>query len=349
MKLHYLLDTHGGPYDRPYPSSKEVADFSDQLFREAELAEAAGFDSLQVPERHMRSECLFPGSVVLLSALAARTTKIRLGTYILILPLYNPMHIAEQFAMIDNLSRGRVILGVASGYHTGYNQMFNVPFNERGARFEEGFDVLMKAWEGKKFSYNGKYYQYTDVQLVPGLYQKPRPEIWVGGMFPKTIARAGRLGDAWCSDPFPLDPKVWHGQVKLYRDSAREHGNKSKVVLMRDAWVAPTRKQAEETFLKLAVEEWLFYYRWGILTHHPEFQKESDFTTARAAKHFVCGTPEDCIRQVEMYGKEYDADEIVLRFRLPGGPSNAKVLQSLKMFGKEVMPEFTKKTKKKKK
>jgi alkanesulfonate monooxygenase SsuD/methylene tetrahydromethanopterin reductase-like flavin-dependent oxidoreductase (luciferase family) len=349
MKLHYMPDTHGGPYDRPYPTPKEVAEFTDQLFRESEMAEEAGFDSLQIPERHMRTECMFPSPLILMSALAARTSRIRLGTYILILPLYNPMHIAEQFAMIDNLSRGRVIMGVASGYHTGYNQMFNVPFHERGARFEEGFDVVTKAWTGEKFSFDGKYYQYKDVQLIPGVYQKPRPEIWIGGMFPKTIARAGRLGDAWCSDPFPLDPKVWNEQVKLYRDSAKQHGHKSKVVLMREAWCAPTREQAEETFLKIAVEEWLFYYRWGILTHHPEFQKESDFTVERALKHFVCGTPEDCISQIKMYEREYDVDEIVLRFRLPGGPPRPKVLESLKMFGKEVMPEFTRKSRKKKK
>ncbi len=335
-----MPETHGGPYDRPYPTPTEVAEFVDQLYRESAMAEEAGFDSLQIPERHMRTECLFPSPLILISALAARTSRIRLGTYILILPLYNPMHVAEQFAMIDNLSRGRVILGVASGYHTAYNQMFNVPFRERGARFEEGFDALMRAWTGEKFSFEGKYYQYKDVQLIPGVYQKPRPEVWVGGMFPKTIARAGRLGDAWCSDPFPLDQKVWHEQVKLYRDSAKQHGRKSKVVLMRDAWCAPTRQEAEETFVRIAVEEWLFYYRWGILTHHPEFQKESDFTIEKGRKHFVCGTPEDCIKQVEMYGRDYDVDEIVLRFRLPNGPARPKVLESLKLFGKEVMPQY---------
>ena len=340
MKLHYMPDTHGGPYDRPYPKPAEVADFVDQLYRESAMAEEAGFDSLMIPERHMRTECLFPSPLILMSALAARTSRIRLGTYILILPLYNPMHVAEQFAMIDNLSRGRVILGVASGYHPGYNQMLNVPFHERGARFEEGFEVVMRAWTGEKFSFEGKYYQYRDVQLIPGVYQKPRPEVWVGGMFTKTIARAGRLGDAWCSDPFPLDPKVWHEQVKLYRDSAKQNGRKSKIVLMRDAWCAPTREEAEETFVRIALEEWLFYYRWGILTHHPEFQKESDFTIEKGRKHFVCGTPEDCIKQVEMYGHEYDVDEIVLRFRLPNGPARPKVLESLKLFGKEVMPQY---------
>ncbi len=340
MKIGYLLDTHAGPYNMPAPTREQVSEFIDQLFREAELAEEAGFDSLVVPERHGRTETLFPPPLLLLSALAVRTQRIRLGTYILVLPLHDPMHIAEQFAMLDQLSRGRTIFGVASGYHTGYSQMFNIPHNQRGARFEEGFEVVMRAWRGEKFTFEGKHYQYRDVMLTPKPYQQPRPEIWVGGMFPKTIARAGRLGDAWCSDPFPLDPKIWHQQVQLYRKSAKEHGHSSKVVLMRDAWVAPTRKQADETFVSVAIQEWLFYFRWGILTHHPEFQTESDFTIDRARKHFVCGTPKDCIRQLKMYEHDYDVDYMILRFRLPLGPPRPQVIESLKLFGKEVLPHF---------
>lgn len=340
MKLGYMPDTHNGPYNQPRPSRETVSEFIDQLLRESELAEKYGFDSLQVPERHMRTECQFPASTLLLAALAARTSRIRLGTYILVLPLHDPMHVAEDFAMLDNLSKGRVIFGVASGYHPDYNRMFNVPMKERGSRFEEGFEVVMKAWSGERFTHHGKHFHYEDVQLTPLPYQKPHPEIWVGGMFPKTIARAGRLGDAWCSDPFPLDPEVWHAQVKLYRDSARQHGRSSKVVLMREAWCAPTKKEADETFVPIALQEWLFYFRHGILTHHPDFKTEADFTVERAREHFVCGTPEDCVRQIEKYQKQYDVDYIVLRFRLPFGPPKDKVLQSLEFFGKEVMSHF---------
>lgn len=340
MKFGYMPDTHGGPYNRPRPTREEVSEFLDQLYRESELAEELGFDSLQVPERHGRTETLLPSPLLLLSALAARTSRIRLGTYILLLPLYDPMHIAEQFAVLDQLSRGRTIFGVASGYHSGYMQMFNVPYKERGARFEESFEVITRAWTGEKFTHRGRFYQYQDVQLTPLPYQQPYPEIWVGGMFPRTIARAGRLGDAWCSDPFPLDPKVWHEQVQLYRQSAAENDRSSKVVLMRDAWVAPSRQQADETFLAVAVQEWLFYFRWGILTHHPEFQSESDFTLDRARKHFVCGTQQDCIRQLEMYKQDFDVDYMVLRFRLPLGPPRPKVLEALELFGKEVLPHF---------
>ena len=249
------------------------------------------------------------------------------------------MELAEQFALIDQLSRGRLIMGVASGYHPGYSQFFGVPHEKRGAMFEEGFEVILQAWKGETFTHEGQYYQFRDAMLSPTPYQVPRPEIWVGGMFPKTIARAGKLGDAWCSDPFPLDKKRWFEQVKLYRDSAREHGNRSQVVLMRDAWCAPTREE-EDLFLRVTIEEWLFYFRYGILTHHPDFKKESDFTPERVRKHFIIGKPEECIQQIEMYGREFDVDYLVLRFRLPKGPDRQSVLKSLELFGKEVVPKY---------
>ena len=339
MKIGYLLDTHAGDYDRPRPNREEVGAFIDQMHAETDLVEQYGFDSIQVPERHGRSECFFPSPLTLLAALAERTTRTRLGTYICITPLHNPMELAEQFALIDQLSRGRLIMGVASGYHPGYSQFFGVPHEKRGAMFEEGFDVILQAWKGETFTHEGKYYQFRDAMLSPTPYQVPRPEIWVGGMFPKTIARAGKLGDAWCSDPFPLDKERWSEQVKLYRDSAVRHGNRSQVVLMRDAWCAPNREE-EELFLRVTIEEWLFYFRYGILTHHPDFKKESDFTPERVRKHFIIGKPEECIQQIERYGSEFDVDYLVLRFRLPKGPDRQSVLKSLELFGKEVMPQY---------
>lgn len=340
MKIGYLLDTHGGPYDQPPPTREQVSAFSDHLLREADLAEAGGFHSIVVPERHGRTECMFPPPLILLAAIAPRTQYARLGTYICLPPLYNPMHLAEQFAMLDHLSHGRVIFGAASGYHSGYHEFAGVPFSERGARFEEAYEIILKAWTQDKFSHQGKFWQLHDVRLTPKPFQQPRPEIWIGGMFPKTIARAGRMGDAWCSDPFPLDPKLWSEQVRIYRDEAKKNDKKSTVVLMRDGWVSPRREESDEIFLDLAIQEWLFYFRWGILTHHPDFQKESDFTRDRARKHFITGTPEDCIRQAQMFGREFDTDYLIMRFRLPGGPDRSKVLQCLQMWGREVMPAF---------
>jgi alkanesulfonate monooxygenase SsuD/methylene tetrahydromethanopterin reductase-like flavin-dependent oxidoreductase (luciferase family) len=340
MKIGYLLDTHGGPYNMPMPDSGQVTAFIDHLWREAEVAEQSGFDALLIPERHTRTECMFPSPLLLMAGVAARTTRIRLGTYILILPLYDPVHIAEQMAMLDLMSKGRLICGLASGYHPDYHNAFAIPMKGGRQRFEEGLEVLMRAWTQESFSFHGQVFNYDNVRLTPKPLQQPHPELWLGGMFPYTIQRAGRNGDAWCSDPFPLQKETWKAQVAMYREAAAKEGRKSRVVLMRDGWVAPTRAEAERTFGDIYVQENLFYFRYGILTHHPDFRSEADFTIQNSFRHAVAGTPQECIEQLAMYECDYDVDYVVMRFRLPGGPERERVLNCIRLFGEEVLPEF---------
>ena len=340
MKIGYLLDTHGGPYNMPAPNSAQVTAFIDHLWREAEAAEQAGFDSLLVPERHTRTECLFPSPLVLLGGLAARTTRIRLGTYILILPLYDPVHIAEQMAMIDLMSKGRLICGLASGYHPDYHNAFAIPMKGGRTRFEEGLEVIKQAWTQDHFSFQGEVFNYDNVRLTPNPVQQPYPELWLGGMFPYTIQRAGTSADAWCSDPFPLEKETWKSQVALYREAAAKAGKRANVVLMRDGWVAPTRAEAEQIFGSIYVEEMLFYFRHGILNHHPDFESESDFTVESCFQHTVAGSPQECREQLDIYAQEYDVDYMVMRFRLPAGPDRERVLDCIRLFGDEVLPHF---------
>ena len=120
MKIGYVPDTHGGPYDQPEPTREAAAQFCDQLLNEGIVAEQAGFDGIFLPERHHRTETLFPPPLVMLAAYAARTQTVDLGTLVLQSPYYNPMHLAEDVAMIDLLSKGRVRLGVGLGYHPDY-------------------------------------------------------------------------------------------------------------------------------------------------------------------------------------------------------------------------------------
>jgi len=109
-------------------------------------------------------------------------------------------------------------------------------------------------------------------------------------------------------------------------------------VLMRDGWVAPTRTEAERVFGDIYVQELLFYHRYGILTHHPDFRSKSDFTVANSFRHAVAGSPQECIEQLVMYTRDYDVDYVIMRFRLPAGPERERVLDCIRLFGEEVLP-----------
>lgn len=345
MRLGYMPDTHADEYEAPHPSTDQVEHFIDELLETSVLAEEVGFDGLWVPDRHMRTETYFPSQLQLLTALAALTDEATLGTYANVLSLYNPMQVAEEVAMIDNLSKGRFVYVPAMGYHPDYWRYMGIEdgMEKRLGRFVEGLQVIKRAWDSSKdepFSYDGTYHQYEDVFQSPDPYQDPRPPIWPGGQLDPAIKRAGRMGEAWPLDPFPLEEETFKEQIQLYKDSAAEHGNPARVVLMRDAYVAPTREEAEEIFGPIFREELLFYYRQGILSHHPDFQSEDDFEIENLREHMVIGSPEDCIESLAAYEEKYDIDYCVMRFRLPKGPDMDVERSAVELFGEEVVPYF---------
>ncbi len=338
LKIGYLLDTHGAPYDSP-SSPQQAMQFIEHLYLEAQAAERSGFDAVFVPERHGRSECMFPSPFLLMAAVAARTANIRIGSFVTILPLYHPMQVAEQAAMLDLMTKGRFVLGLGSGYHPGYNAMFGVPMKERRRRFEEGLAIIKAAWTQDVFSYQGEIFRLEKISLWPKPYSSPGPTLWIGGMFPYTIRRAGREGDAWaCGSTWPLEEETWKRQVDWYTQAAISSGKKPYIVLIRDGWVAPTREEALTVLGPVALEEILFYFRWGIFTTHPDFRSESDFTIERIAEHLVIGSPSDCVAQIKRYEEDYGVDYLVMRFRMPNGPERPRVLECIQRFGEEVIP-----------
>ena len=340
MKVGYLLDTHAGPYNGPTPSGTAASQSVDAIVAEGLLAESVGFDSIQVPERHMRTECLFPTPLQLLTALAMKTDRVKLATHTLVLTLYHPMQVAEQVAMIDLLSHGRMILTVAMGYHDDYWRMFGSSRLHRKDRFVEGVEILRLAFAGGEFSYDGVHFPLDRVQLTPPTYQPGGPELWLGGHFEKAIERAGKYGDAWCGDPFPIIPDVWWPRIEMYRETAEANGNPSKVVILREGWIAPTREEALKVVAENHVLEQRFYYRQGIFPASEQFPSESSLTAEALAEHMLLGSPEDCVEQLRHWQEDFDVDYVCVRFRMPTGPSFEATRDALQLFGEEVLPKL---------
>jgi len=121
-----MPDTHATDYAGPQPERKDVVEFYDHLIESSKLAEEAGFDGLFVPDRHMRTETYWPSQLHLLTTLASITDTMTLGPYVNVLSCYNPMQVAEEMAVLDNLSEGRAIYAGGRGYHEGYWQYFGI-------------------------------------------------------------------------------------------------------------------------------------------------------------------------------------------------------------------------------
>jgi probable F420-dependent oxidoreductase len=158
-------------------------------------AEGLGYDSAWLSEHHFAPDGYSPSPVVIAAAIAMKTKRMRIGTNVLLLPLYHPVRLAEDCATVDILSRGRFELGVGLGYRVNEFAGYGIPYNERAGRTNEGLEIIRRLWEGETVTFHGKYYHVEGARIEPPPVQRPRPPIWVGGMMKAAAKRVARYGD----------------------------------------------------------------------------------------------------------------------------------------------------------
>src|SRR5216117_2443629 len=195
----------------------------DETIAEAQLAEACGFDSCFFGEHHQDHDGFLPSPLIMATAVAARTQRLRVGTSVILLPLHHPVHLAEDVITLDLVSKGRVVLGVGIGYQPSDFNAFAVPMDERLARFEESVEILKLCWAGEPFSFRGKHYVLDDVRITPRPYQKPGPPLWIGASVAAAARRAGRIADGFVGTPSTSMDNAT-ALATVYKDAAREAG-----------------------------------------------------------------------------------------------------------------------------
>ncbi|MCS5568170.1 MAG: LLM class flavin-dependent oxidoreductase [Pseudomonadales bacterium] len=174
-----------------------------ELTRQASLAEGWGYESFWLPENHFTGDAAIPEPLMLLAAVAAGTSTIRLATTSYLLPVRHPLQAAEQVAVLDKLSGGRVVLGVGRGYATAMFSAFSVSRKDKREIFRDCLDVMMRAWQGEPVALDETS---EPVLLSPLPVQKPHPPIWVAAFGPKALQQAGTLGFPYLASPMePID------------------------------------------------------------------------------------------------------------------------------------------------
>jgi alkanesulfonate monooxygenase SsuD/methylene tetrahydromethanopterin reductase-like flavin-dependent oxidoreductase (luciferase family) len=172
---------------RNFPSDpRPLQDFYREHLEESVLAEELGFDNVWASEHHFAEDAWNPSPITFLAAVAAHTARIRVGTYVLLLPFHNPVRIAEDIAVLDNISGGRVDLPVGVGSAPEEFHTFGIPFNERLGRTFEALSIVKRCFAGEEFSHKGKYYEFPNVRMTTTPVQKPGPPIW----WPRWASRA---------------------------------------------------------------------------------------------------------------------------------------------------------------
>ncbi|HJU12559.1 MAG TPA: LLM class flavin-dependent oxidoreductase, partial [Candidatus Binataceae bacterium] len=172
MKIGYMLDFRNPPF-----AQFDFNTFYAEMLRQAEFVEQAGFDSIWLTEHHFTDDGYLGSVMPMLAAIASRTRRVTVGSYVLLAPFYHPLRLAEDSATIDVLSNGRLRLGIGLGYREEEFHGFGIARAERLGRTLETIEILKRAWTGERFSYEGKYYKFNDVRVLPRPVSQPHPEL----------------------------------------------------------------------------------------------------------------------------------------------------------------------------
>src|SRR6187402_1182849 len=176
-----------------------------EALEEVVLAEKLGFDSVWMEEHHSIPGHYWPSPLIVLAAFGARTERILLGTDVIVTPFYHPVRLAEDVAVIEALTGGRLILGAAIGYRPDEFALYDAEFERRGGQLEELIGLLRPLWAGESVDHDGRFYKvHGRIEPVPTV----EPPIWIGGWGPVTIRRAAELADAWVPGPTAGMPKL---------------------------------------------------------------------------------------------------------------------------------------------
>src|SRR3954453_17715692 len=206
-----------------------------ETFELAVIAEEAGFDTATIGHHHF-----MPGNLAdpltFLAAVAARTSTLRLGTGIFQLPIHNPVRVAEQVATIDQISGGRISLGVGLGWWPLEYEVQGSVFRERGARMEEALEILRLVWTEEHTSFAGRFWSFPELTVHPRPVQGPHPPLWVAGVADAAVERAARLGDAWLWGPVQSLGKA-QSCLRVYRAACETVGKPADWILRRYAWL----------------------------------------------------------------------------------------------------------------
>lgn len=320
MRVGYLIDTQVSPLADPRAAMEAMV-------QEGILAERAGFHSVQVPDRHQAGACAFPGPEQLLTLLAYETERVQLGSFTFVATLTHPMKAAEQFAVIDRLSGGRLATTVSRGFLGPFWGQFGIPEERLLGRFQETLAIWRAALGGERFDFDGEHWQVRGGKLAPAP-ERPWP-LWGGGnSAPAAIRRSADYGEAWTGDPMPLSRAAWDEHAGLYRERAAELGKRPFVVRMQDGWVADSREQALRVFGPHYARMVDFYARSPM---------GRDFGSGDVADHMLAGTPAQCIERLEELHEQWGVNYVVFCCRLSTGPSLEVAREQIQRFGEQVV------------
>ncbi len=220
----------------------------ERALQRIDVMDKTGYDAVWLAEHHFNTFSVCPSVHVMGAYVAARTQKLRIGTAVTLAAMYQPLRIAEEIALIDVLSGGRVNWGAGRGFDATEFRAFGVPGEESTARFREAVDIVLSAWRNERLSYQGQYFQFDDIEVLPKPLQQPHPPVWMAATSEPSIEWAASQGHTIMMDPHSPNTEIAR-KLAFYRRTLEQSGHRfegREIPIARLLAVAETESEAQE-------------------------------------------------------------------------------------------------------
>ena len=338
----------------------------DEAFSVVDAAESGGLDGVWLAERHFAAPrdpqdpmgggipSIVSSPLIMASAIAARTERIRIGVAVNVLPLNHPVRMAEEAATVDQISRGRFDFGVGrSGFARSY-QGYGIPYEESRERFQESLDVILNAWTHERFSHKGKFFEFNDVCVLPKPYQKPYPPVRVAATTKETFPRTGTQGYHIFVGLRGLDRPDLVKNLQEYQNAWKEagHAGKGDVFLRVPVYVAETEEKAHS---EPEESTWRAYRRLAETFGNSARDRGATPDEERAERYerlstityddllrdrLAYGTPDSVAKQLKQIIEELDLSGVIAETNVGGLIPLDRVTNSIRLFTQEVVPHL---------
>lgn len=337
-------------------SELSTADYFAQTFRLCERADALGYHSVKSVEHYFHDYGGHsPNPSILLAAIAACTKRMRLITGAVIPAFNNPIKLAGELAMLDNISQGRLSVGFGRAFIPEEFDAFHIPMNESRARFEEGIEVIKRLWTEERVTFEGRFHRLRGIHSMPRSVQQPHPPIWVAAVTSEeSFIWAGRNGYHLMIVPYAGGLERTRGLVKAYRKAWREAGYPSgteQVQMSFHCYLAESREEAIDGFkhpmtsyLEVFTEAVRGWEGWQS-DNYPGYSKLADTIASQKWQTIIenrtafVGTPDDVVEHIhylrDLYGEIEPSMQITF-----GNISEAEAMRTIELFAQHVMPHF---------
>jgi alkanesulfonate monooxygenase SsuD/methylene tetrahydromethanopterin reductase-like flavin-dependent oxidoreductase (luciferase family) len=320
----------------PVGAGRRLPDLYRDTLDHIVLAEQLGYDDIWLSEHHFTDDGYLPSLLPFAAAIAARTTRVTIGTNIILMPFHHPIRLAEDCAVVDNLSDGRFLFGPAVGYRVEEFAAYGVERRHRGSITEEAVEIMIKCWTEDEFSYHGRHFDFDNIRCTPKPVQQPHIPIWFGAMKGAAMHRAARLGTGLLGG----GPARYAAYIAALKEVGKDHEHPRIAAGSRWFFCSENPKQDWERLKPHALYQLRNYASWFKKGGQPVFgEPPKDYADLEARNLYFVGSPEEIVHNIRQQYAEAPFERHFCWAMWPG-VDVATATRSMKLFAEKVIPDL---------